>query len=344
MGIIRRRPGPPEIGMLYRQLAVMIGSGVPVPEAIQVLSRESESKSVLKMAGSISDALQRGKGLQAALAPYPAVFNDFVRTLLTAKMEDHQKVSAALHDLADATEDAGIIRIRFLQALYIPVVELIIGILILAFVSLFVIPVFEDMFYGMGAALPLPTLVVVRAGGWIGQHLIYLLIAVVLLVFFLLKSRTAASMLVSVVPGLNLLSKQLSLLHFTRHLRILITFDMPLREAVAGAAATVRHVKHARRLSDAAVKATGATQLETALASTGLFAGSILHMIRYGSRSEHLSQTIEKVADYYRMAFDRRMARVFPRMQICGMLIAGFVLGFIVTALYLPVFKMAGSI
>jgi type IV pilus assembly protein PilC len=343
MRVSKKRLSPASTGLLYRQMAIMIASDVPVSEAFQVMAEESDLRKVRKIASAVSDDLKKGKPLDESLKKYPSVFSDFVITLFQG-VEDKKKVAEALFQMADATEDADIIKSKLFRALFFPSVTMAFGIFLLMVITVFVIPVFKDMFYGLGGNLPGPTQYLFNISEWVIRNFLYLFILGIILVVLMLKFRRVAYLLATLIPGCSRLLKRASVVSFTKHLSIMLSFGLPVKKAYDKAVSTVKNMVHARKLAAAAEAISSVEQLEGALKSTGFFSKIILRMIHYGSRSNTLPLALKEITHFYEKDFDRSVNSFLRLMEILVIFAVGSIIGYIVISLYLPLFKMAGAI
>ncbi len=343
MGIFSIRRGSASIGMMYRQLSIMIASGVPVSEAIHVLAEESEHRGIKNISTSISRDLESGVTLNDSLRKFPSVFNEFL-IFLFEHPEEKKKISEALNDLADEIENGAVIKSKLSRALFIPAMSLAIGLFLLGVISIFVIPVFKDMFDSMGGQLPVPTQMVIGISGWVGRYFLILIACLIVLVIFLIKSKKGVYVFGSFVPGVSGLMRQRTLILFARRLSVIHAFGVSWSEAIKNAAEALKNVVHAQKISEHSDKVSDAEQLGTALKATGLFPRSILQMIRYGSKSDDLPLILNNISRFYEKNFDRALLLFLGWIEIGSIIVVGFVIGFIVIALYLPIFTMAGMV
>jgi type IV pilus assembly protein PilC len=343
MGIFSRKLNSASIGLLYRQLAIMIASDVPLSSAMKLLADESENRHIRRIAAAIAKEMQNGGKTRDIFLNYPKIFNEFIIDMLQRKTEK-SKVSNALIQVADAIEDTGIIRAKLARALFFPVLTLIIGFILLMFIVVFVLPVFQDMFAGMGRHLPGPTQLVLTLGNWMGSNFLYIIAVLIAFMILMKVNKRIAYLMGGLVPGYRKLSKQSSIISFSKHLPVMLSFDLPAGEAMHKAASSVKNRMHAGKLFSAAATVTDIKQMDQALLSTGIFSKITLQMIGYGIRSNTLTLALDEMVKYYEKDFDRSFNRFLGVLEILAILFTGSVIGYIIIALYLPIFRMAGSI
>ena len=343
MGIFSRKINSASIGLLYRQLAIMIASDASISEAMKLLADESEDKHIRSMAGNISKELGKGVSIQDALQKYSKVFNEFIIDMLQ-RTNEKTKISNALIQFADAIEDSGIIRAKLARALYFPVLTLIIGFICFLFIFVFVFPVFQEMFAGLGGHLPGPTQFLLNIGNWVVPNLFYLVIIFTIFIILIVFNKRFAYLVAGLIPGYRKLSKWSSIISFSKYLPVMLSFDLPIGSAMQKAASTVKNIIHARKLAAAADRVTGINQMDQALLSTGIFSKITLIMIGYGTRSNTLTLALDEMVKYYEKDFDRSFNRFLAVLEILVILGTGIVIGYLVIAMYLPIFNMAGAI
>ncbi len=343
MAIFFRKLNSASVGLLYRQLAIMIASDVSISEAMKLLAEESEDKQVCNIAGDIAKALGKGTAVKDILTKYPKIFNEFIIDMLQRSGE-RSKVSHALIQVADAIEDTGIVRAKLARALYFPVLTLLIGFILFLFIAVFVLPVIQEMFAGFGGQLPGPTQLLLGLSNWIAPNILYIIVLIIILVIMIAVNKRFAYFVGGLIPGYRKLSKWSSIISFSKHLPILLSFELPLKTAIHKAAGTVKNSIHAGKLSAAAEQISDVNQMHQALLSTGIFSKITLHMIGYGIRSETLTLALDEMVKYYEKDFDRSFNRFIAVLEILAILGTGMVIGYIVIAMYLPIFRMAGAV
>ena len=342
MSILSRKLSPASIGLLYRQLAIMIASDVPIQEAFQLLADESDHRKVRLFAGKVVQELDKGGTPATVLQKYPDIFNEFIVEMLQ-RSDENAKVSEALIELADAIEDVGIVKAKLVRALFFPAVTLAFGFLFFMGVAVFVLPVFEDMFAGLGGHLPGPTQLLLTISRWIGTNGLYLVVIAIAFFILMTASKRFAYFVGGLIPGFRKLSKLSSLISFSKHLSVMLAFEQPISSAMHKAASTVKNKIHARKLADAADQVTEVKQLNQSLLATGIFSKITLQMIGYGARSNTLALALEEIIKFYERDFERSFNRFLGVLEITAIIATGIVIGYFVIAVYLPVFRMAGA-
>jgi len=267
-----------------------------------------------------------------------------INKLVNKIHDENKKVSDVLFNMADAAEDAEIIKFKLLRALFFPVVTFVFGILLLTVITVYVLPVFKDMFGSMGGHLPGPTQALLGVSDWVIQHVVFLLIAFILLLVLFITNKTAACFMRSLFPGFNQLMKRTSAILFTRQLSMMLSFGLPLNQALKNAAGMVKNAAHAKKLAAVADAVSNGRPLGEALASAGIFSNIVLHMINYASESDTLLLALDETIRFYEKDFDRSLHRFLGWVEIGAIFTVGLIIGYIVIAMYLPIFQMAGAI
>lgn len=342
MTLFGRKMKSDSIALLYRQLAVMFTVGVRADEAFDILAQESDNSRIKRLSGLIQQDLATGTSLKDSLKKYPKIFNDVLVGILLQE-KPGEKAAKALSIMADATESSGDMKSKVLQALYFPVATFIVATIAFGVIMVFVVPVFKEMFADFGAALPVPTQLVVNTSDWIACNFLYIFIGIVVLVVCL-KNQKIRYKTASVIPGLQGLIKKSSIIQFARHLSIMLSLGVSVGEAFSGAAESLNNPIHSKRLKNVGKTLPDTNQLKEAIRITGIFPRIILKMIDAGEKTDSLDVVFEEISKFYEKDFDRSLHRMVSSLEILAVIFVGMFVGSIVIAMYLPIFKMAGAV
>ncbi len=329
------------ISMLYRQLAVMLASGVSVQEAMKILGEDNENRKIARVTCSINESLGQGLSASESFAKHPAVFGQAVIDGFKSE-KGGSELAQMLYTLADETDKAAEMKARIVAVMILPVATLAVAAAVLMMVSVFVIPVFAEMYASFGSALPAPTQFVINAGFFITDYIVLLVIAFFGLVILFKKKRGFRYRFLALLPVAGNLVKKMSLQQFTRYLSMMLSFDLPLKDALKYAATD--NPLYAEKIKQIGAEVSGPGQLKDAMKAAAIFPNMALQMVAVGDKSGSFDYVLTQLANFYEKDVDRQLSRLVYILDILLILLVGLVVGIIVIALYLPIFRMAGAI
>jgi type IV pilus assembly protein PilC len=341
---------PKDIAIFTRQLATMMQAGIPVAQSFDIVGRGHENPSVQELILSIKQDVESGTNLTAALSKHPLYFDRLYCNLVQAG-EQAGILDNILDKLAIYKEKIEAIKGKIKSALFYPTAVIVVAFIITAVLLVFVIPQFESLFQGFGADLPALTKMVIdlsRAftewwyviiGGIIGT--------VVSATYFYKRSEKAQHTMdrtLLKVPVIGEIIKKATIARFARTLSTMFAAGVPLVEALDSVAgASGNRVYYEGTLAIRSDVSTG-MQLQAAMNSTGLFPNMVIQMVAIGEESGELDTMLGKVADFYEREVDDAVAGLSSLLEPIIMVFLGVVIGGLVVAMYLPIFKMAATV
>ncbi len=244
--------------------------------------------------------------------------------------------------MADVTESSGEIKTRVLKALFFPATTFVIAILAFTMILLFVIPVFAEMFADFGSQLPAPTQFVVNMSELIRENGLIIIVLLILVFVLFIYKKTRYS-IASAIPGMNGFLNKSSTILFTKHLSIMLSFGVSLKDAVQSSANAVSNVVHAQRLRQMGDNISDAKQLKEGMQATRIFPTILLKMVDAGAKSDSLNIVFEEISKFYEKDFDRSLHKSMSLLEVFAVIFVGTFVGGIVISIYLPIFGMAGA-
>ena len=325
------------ICIFYRQIATMLTCDIPLQEALLTLTDDNENPGIKKMLTAINRDLEKGINLMDSLSNYPLVFNDILIQAL--KQEQRGEVTGQfLFTLADEVEKNQQLRIKLLSAITLPMITMGVAFFVMTIILVFCIPVFAEMFQGMGAALPAPTLFVMSLSDFIIENSLYITVPMILLLIFLKRNKSFRYKLFSWIPGIGNITKKISILMFTRHLGMMLSLEVPIGNALHYSA--MNNPLYSRMILQLSDAVSHTDQLENALASLSIFPKMLVQMVRVGSKTNALGNTLTHLTNYYEKEVDRKLSRLLVFADFFLILLVGLCVGGLVISMYLPIFKM----
>jgi type IV pilus assembly protein PilC len=339
-----------DIAVFSRQLATMLSAGVPLVQAFEIVGRGHENPSMQDLLLGIKADVEGGNTLAEALRKHPVYFDELFCNLVHAG-EQAGVLETLLHKIADYKEKTESIKAKIKKALTYPTAVLVIAFIVTAILLIFVVPQFEELFKGFGADLPAFTKMVVNMSKFFQEYWYVMLGAVVAVsfVFVNLKKRSPAfnrilDRLLLQIPAIGVIIHKASIARFARTLSTMSAAGVPLVEAlysVAGATGNIVYSTAVLRMRDDV--STG-TQLQLSMRQADLFPNMVIQMVAIGEESGSLDSMLSKVADFYEEEVDNAVDSLSSLIEPMIMAVLGVIVGGLVIAMYLPIFKLGSAI
>ena len=339
-----------DITIFTRQLAVMMKAGVPLLQAFDIVGRGHSNPSVGKLLLDIKTDVETGSSLGAAFRKYPRYFDNLFCNLVAAG-EQAGILDSLLDRLATYKEKILAIKGKIKSALFYPISIIVVALVVTAVIMIFVIPVFKDLFKSFGADLPGPTLVVMAISDWFIGNWWWLFPGIAGGVWFFFYSWRRSQTMQRVIDRLVLrlpvfgdVIRKASIARWCRTLSTMFAAGVPLvesLESVAGAAGNFVYYDATKKIQGEVSSGTGLT---IAMGNTGVFPSMVLQMVAIGEESGALDAMLSKVADFFEQEVDEAVESLSSLMEPMIMVVLGGLIGGIVVAMYLPIFKMGQAI
>jgi len=335
-----------DISLFTRQLATMMKSGVPLLQAFDIVGKGHSNPSVAKLLFDIKTDVETGSSLQQAFKKYPLFFDELYCNLIGAG-EAAGILDTLLDRLATYKEKIQAIKSKIKSALFYPVSIIVVAFVITAVIMIFVIPAFEELFSSFGADLPGPTLVVMAISKIFVTYwwLIFGGVGGGLYTFFYFwkrskKMQNAMDRIMLKLPIFGHLIKIASIARWARTLATMFAAGVPLVEAfdsVAGASGNAVYFDATKAIQRAV---TSGSNMYNAMQDTEVFPSMVLQMVAIGEEAGSLDSMLSKVADFYEAEVDDAVEALSSLMEPIIMVVLGTLIGGMVIAMYLPIFKM----
>lgn len=341
-----------DLVIFTRQFGTMINAGLPLIQCLEILSTQSENAALRKAVGEIKVQVEGGSTFSDALRRQPKIFDDLYVNMVHAG-EVGGLLDTILARLSKYIEKAMKLKGQIKSAMVYPSAILGIAFIVIAVLMIFVIPVFEKMFKDMSGgkmALPGPTQLVIDMSNFAqSSWYIILVLAIAAVVAFkkyygTTKGKYQVDKIVLKLPIFGDLVRKASVAKFTRTLGTLITSGVPLLDALTICAKTSGNKVIEEALMNARVSISGGKTISEPLAKSEVFPKMVTHMIAVGESTGALDAMLGKIADFYEDEVDQAVASLTALLEPMMMVFLGVVIGFIVVAMYLPIFTMAQAI
>lgn len=335
-----------DIVIFTRQFATMIGAGLPLIQALDILAKQTENKAFGNIIGEIKGDVEGGSTFADALRKYPKIFSDLYSNMVAAG-EIGGILDTILVRLAGYIEKAEALKGKVKSAMVYPIVVITIAVLVIVIIMVFVVPTFGKMFETLGGELPAPTQIIIDMSDFLAGTGGLMLLAGVVAVIFAIKQFRATKKgeiltdrLMLNLPILGMLLRKVAVAKFTRTLGTLISSGVNILEALNITARTAGNkIIEASVLEVRKAVAEGKTISEP-LAETQVFPPMVTQMIAVGESTGALDAMCEKIADFYDEEVDAAVGALTAMLEPMLMVFLGGTVGFIVIAMYLPIFKL----
>jgi type IV pilus assembly protein PilC len=339
-----------DITLFTRQLATMLKSGVPLLQAFDIVGKGHSNPSVARMLMDIKTEVETGSSLEMAFRKYPLQFDDLFCNLIGAG-EAAGILDNLLDKIATYKEKIQAIKGKIKSALFYPISIIVIAFVITAVIMIFVIPAFKELFSSFGANLPTPTLVIMAISDWFVTWwwAIFSIIGGGLYTFFYFwkrnkKMQRTMDIIMLKLPIFGDLIRKATVARWTRTLATMFAAGVPLVESldsVAGAAGNAVYFEATKAIQREV--ATG-NSLTSAMTNSGVFPNMVLQMMAIGEESGAIDSMLNKVADFFEAEVDDAVDALSSLMEPIIMVVLGTLIGGMVVAMYLPIFKMGAAV
>jgi type IV pilus assembly protein PilC len=345
----RKKIGTKDITIFSRQMATMMSSGVPLVQSFEIVGRGHENAAMQELILAIKGDVEAGSTLAEALGKHPLYFNQLYVNLVTAG-EQAGILEAILHKVATYLEKTESLKAKIKKALFYPAAVIVVAFVITTILMIFVIPQFESLFEGFGADLPALTQFVMDVSKIFTSYWWAIFAAIGGAGYGLIqlkqRSKTFGVLLDKVslkVPVIGEILNKSALARFSRTLSTMFAAGTPLVEAmtsVAGACGNIIYYDVTMKMRD---EVSTGTQLQAAMRNAKLFPNMMVQMVSIGEEAGSLDQMLGKVADFYEEEVDNAVDALTSLLEPLIMAVLGVLIGGLVIAMYLPIFKM-GSV
>jgi len=339
-----------DITLFSRQLATMMKAGVPLLQSFDIVAKGHSNPSVTRLLLDIKTEVETGSSLAQAFRKYPLYFDALFCNLVAAG-EQAGILDTLLDRLATYKEKILAIKSKIKKALFYPISIIVVAFVVTAVIMIFVIPQFEDLFKSFGADLPAPTLVVMQISKIFTSYwyLIFGGLGGGIWLFFNTWRRSEKMQffmdrLILKVPVFGDLVRKATIARWTRTLSTMFAAGVPLVEAldsVAGAAGNRVYYNATKRIQQ---EVSTGSSLTVSMQNSNVFPNMVLQMCSIGEESGSLDGMLSKVADFFEAEVDDAVDALASLMEPIIMAVLGVVIGGLVIAMYLPIFKMGQAV
>jgi type IV pilus assembly protein PilC len=342
--------GEKDVALFTRQMATMMKAGVPLLQAFDIVGKGATNPAVAKLLGDIKTEVETGSSLAQAFRKYPLHF-DALYCNLVAAGEQAGILETLLDRLAIYKEKTLAIKSKIKSALFYPVSIIVVAVVITAVIMIFVIPAFKSVFSSFGADLPAPTLVIMGISDWTVANWYILFPALGAGIYGFLeawKRSLAVQIFMDKIslkaPIFGPLLRKAAIARWTRTLSTMFSAGVPLVEAldsVGGASGNYIYLQATIQIKG---EVSTGTSLTVAMQNSGVFPPMVIQMCLIGEETGALDAMLGKVADFFEAEVDEAVEALSSLMEPIIMVVLGTLIGGMVVAMYLPIFKLGAAV
>ncbi|MBU2072468.1 MAG: type II secretion system F family protein [Gammaproteobacteria bacterium] len=341
-----KKISPLDIAIFTRQIATMLGAGVPLVQSIDLIANGAENKSLRTLMQKISVKIQAGLPLSDTLREHPKYFDELYCDLVKSG-EASGSLDAIFDRLAIYKEKAEALKSKIKKAMFYPVAVLVVAAIVTSILLIFVVPQFAGIFAGFGAELPAFTLFVLSISELMQQYWWVVLAAIVVLFFVVRKTygnnlafRTWADGRLIRLPVIGNILNKAAVARYARTLSTTFAAGVPLIEALESAAGAAGNEVYKNAILFIREEVSSGNQMYLAMKQTDQFPEMVVQMVSIGEESGALDSMLSKVANIYEQEVDDAVDGLTALLEPLIMAVLGVVIGGLIIAMYLPIFQL----
>ncbi len=339
-----------DIAIFSRQLATMMSAGVPLVQALEIVGRGHANPSMGEMVLAIKASIEGGSSLAESLAKFPRYFDDLFVNLVDAG-ERSGALETLLDKIATYKEKTESLKKKVKKALTYPTAVLVVAFIVTGILLYFVIPQFEQLFVGFGADLPAFTKMVIALSAFV-QADWWIIIGALVAGFFAFREahirsprfRRFLDRVMLKLPVVGDILYKSAVARFARTLSTMFAAGVPLVEAMDSVARAAGNIIFTEAIMTMRDQVATGTQLQLTMQQTGLFPSMAVQMVAIGEESGSLDHMCAKVAEFYEEEVDALVDNLTALLEPMIMVVLGVLVGGLVVAMYLPIFKLGQAI
>jgi len=338
-----------DVIIFSRQFSTMIDAGLPLLQCLDILQAQQENPTFKKILKETKTSVESGETFANSLGKFPKVFDELYVNMVAAG-EAGGILDIILRRLSAYMEKMAKLKKKVKGAMMYPGITMAVAVVVVGIIMVFVIPVFSDMFEGMGSSLPAPTLVVVGISDFIIGNIWYLLgggfftMVSIKKIYATQKGQIIMDDFSLKVPVFGLLIRKVAVAKFTRTMGTMMSSGVSILEALEIVARTAGNKTVEFAVQDVKSGISEGRSMADPLLESGVFPSMVCSMIAVGESTGALDTMLEKIADFYDDEVDQAVSNLTDMIEPLLMVFLGVVVGGIVIAMYLPIFSMAAAV
>lgn len=347
LSLFKPKPKSKDIVIFSRQLATLVSAGVPLVKGLTVLTEQIENPGFKDIVSDIKENIESGQTIYDSMKKHPSAFSNLYVSMIKAG-EIGGILDVILERLSSYLESSEELKGKVKGALIYPAIIALVAMSVTVFLLVFVIPKFRVMFTDFGTELPWPTKILITASDFMKANILYLLGAVAAIVvagahFYKTNyGRFQADKLFLKLPMFGILLKKVAVAKFTRTLGTLVKSGVPILQALDTVAQTSGNRVIEAAIMNAKESVKEGEKISTPLKSANLFPPMVVQMIAVGEETGNLDVMLTKIADFYDQEVDAAVKGLTAMIEPVVMVVMGLAVGFIVIAMFMPMFEIGG--
>ncbi len=347
---LKKRINEKEILIVTKQLSIMLASGLPLDQSLNIIAEQTTNKKMGEIIYNVKNDIEGGSTLANALKKHKEVFSDMYVNMVNSG-EKTGNLDGVLKRLTNMTEKSLALKRKIKGALIYPTIVSIVAVGVIILIMTFVIPTFAEMYSSSGMHLPLPTQIVISTSLFLKSNILYIL-AILAIIIIVLKASYKKSYrfhrfmdkTILNIPVIGILSRKGSVANFSTILASLSSSGIDILEALDIAAKTAGNLIIEETLMEVKDSVKRGENLSDSMAASGEFPDMVIQMVSVGEETGTLDEMLQKVYLYYEEEIDNTVKNLTAMIEPIIIVVLGGIIGFLVVAMYLPIFKMGETI
>ncbi|MHB8454155.1 MAG: type II secretion system F family protein [Acidiferrobacterales bacterium] len=346
----KKKITPKDVAVFTRQFATMIQAGIPIVQSFDIVGKGHDNPSMQELLMSIKQDIESGTNLSVALGKHPLYFDSLYCNLVAAG-EQAGILDTILQKVATYKEKIEGIKGKIKSALFYPAAVVVVAFIITAILLIFVIPEFQTLFQGFGAELPALTMMVIHVSNIFRSYWWAIFGGLIGGVSFLgysykrsIKMQHTLDRMILRAPVVGPIVKKATIARYARTLATMFAAGVPLVESLEAVAGAAGNRVYYDGVMDIKNDVSTGSQLQSSMDKTGLFPNMVIQMVSIGEESGELDTMLGKVADFYEEEVDNAVESLSSLLEPIIMAVLGIIVGTLVIAMYLPIFKLASVV
>ncbi len=347
--MFQKKVGDKDVVVFTRQFATMIDAGLPLVQCLEITANQSENPTLARTLNGIRMDVEAGSNFADALRKHPKIFDEFYVSMVAAG-ESGGVLDVILDRLSRYIEKGMNLKRKIKTATVYPITIVSVAVVVISIMLIFVIPVFAKMFDDFGAGLPTLTQIVIDMSYWVQGHVLYIVAAVFLFAYGFKKyyrtvnGRKRVDKMALGVPVFGEIIRKVSVARFTRTLGTLISSGIPILEGLEIVAKASGNKTVESALMNARQSISEGKTISEPLGTSKVFPKMVVSMIAIGETTGALDTMLNKIADFYDDEVDTAVTAMTALLEPMLIIVLGIIVGTIVIAMYLPIFRLASVI
>ncbi|MBI2349687.1 MAG: type II secretion system F family protein [Deltaproteobacteria bacterium] len=338
-----------DVMLFTRQFATMIDAGLPIVQGLDILAQQSENKAFRNTIKTIKQDVESGFTLADALKKHPKIFDDLYVNMVAAG-EVGGVLNTILNRIAIFIEKAAKLKSKVKGAMIYPCTIVVVAVAVVTVLLLFVIPVFAELYGGMGKALPAPTQITINISNFFRAYFMYLAVAIVgvgvaIKMYYKTEhGRFNIDGLMLKLPVMGDLIRKVAVARFSQNMSILLSSGVPILDGLAITAKTAGNKVVEKAIMTARISISQGRTVAEPLTESKIFPPMVCQMVAIGENTGALDAMLKKVAEFYEEEVDTAVANLTALMEPVIMVVLGVILGGLVISMYLPIFQLGSLV